>query len=92
MIAFGAFLTSWIHFVTHYRHTVDRFWFFAARHNPDDAPLVTWFNGGVSIIDDFIDLQYLLATDLISPEVPAWSDCSRNLALVVLITRALESI
>ncbi len=25
-----------------------RFWFFAARNNPDNAPLVTWFNGGVS--------------------------------------------
>lgn len=25
-----------------------RFWFFAARKNPDTAPLVLWFNGGVS--------------------------------------------
>jgi hypothetical protein len=25
-----------------------RFWFFAARNNPDTAPLVLWFNGGVS--------------------------------------------
>ncbi|KAI0271169.1 hypothetical protein BGY98DRAFT_1006915 [Russula aff. rugulosa BPL654] len=24
------------------------FWFFAARENPDNAPLITWFNGGVS--------------------------------------------
>ena len=23
------------------------FWFFAARNNPDTAPLITWFNGGV---------------------------------------------
>ena len=26
----------------------NRFWFFAARKNPDKAPLITWFNGGVS--------------------------------------------
>ena len=26
----------------------NRFWFFAARNNPDKAPLITWFNGGVS--------------------------------------------
>ena len=25
-----------------------RFWFFAARNNPDTAPLALWFNGGVS--------------------------------------------
>jgi carboxypeptidase C (cathepsin A) len=25
----------------------NRFWFFAARNNPEKAPLVTWFNGGV---------------------------------------------
>ena len=25
-----------------------RFWFFAARTNPKTAPLITWFNGGVS--------------------------------------------
>jgi hypothetical protein len=25
-----------------------RFWFFAARKNPQNAPLITWFNGGVS--------------------------------------------
>jgi len=24
------------------------FWFFAARHNPDTAPLTIWLNGGVS--------------------------------------------
>ena len=30
------------------RFSADRFWFFAARNNPDTAPLVTWFNGGVS--------------------------------------------
>jgi hypothetical protein len=28
--------------------STDRFWFFAARNDPDTAPLVTWFNGGVS--------------------------------------------
>ena len=28
--------------------SADRFWFFAARNNSDTAPLVTWFNGGVS--------------------------------------------
>jgi hypothetical protein len=26
----------------------DRFWFFAARNNSETAPLITWFNGGVS--------------------------------------------
>ena len=29
-------------------NVTDRFWFFAARNNPDTAPLITWFNGGVS--------------------------------------------
>lgn len=28
--------------------SVDRFWFFAARENPDTAPLAIWLNGGVS--------------------------------------------
>jgi Serine carboxypeptidase len=28
--------------------SANRFWFFAARHDPDKAPLITWFNGGVS--------------------------------------------
>ncbi len=28
--------------------SINRFWFFAARKNPDKAPLITWFNGGVS--------------------------------------------
>jgi carboxypeptidase C (cathepsin A) len=31
-------------------HVYPRFWFFAARKNPDTAPLVLWFNGGVSRI------------------------------------------
>ena len=31
-----------------YQCSTDRFWFFAARKNPDTAPLITWFNGGVS--------------------------------------------
>jgi hypothetical protein len=30
---------------------IDRFWFFAARNNPETAPLITWFNGGVSGAD-----------------------------------------
>ena len=29
-------------------HFIKRFWFFAARNNPETAPLITWFNGGVS--------------------------------------------
>jgi len=33
------------------RHSIDRFWFFAARKNPETAPLITWFNGGVSGAD-----------------------------------------
>ena len=32
-------------------HPIDRFWFFAARKNPETAPLITWFNGGVSGAD-----------------------------------------
>jgi hypothetical protein len=31
-----------------YQCSTNRFWFFAARNDPDTAPLVTWFNGGVS--------------------------------------------
>ena len=31
-----------------HQRSTDRFWFFAARKDPDKAPLVTWFNGGVS--------------------------------------------
>jgi hypothetical protein len=31
-----------------YEHTTNRFWFFAARNNPETAPLITWLNGGVS--------------------------------------------
>ena len=31
-----------------YEHSIDRFWFFAARKDPGTAPLITWFNGGVS--------------------------------------------
>lgn len=27
------------------------FWFFEARNNPDSAPLITWFNGGVGASD-----------------------------------------
>ena len=34
-----------------YEHSIKRFWFFAARNNPDTAPLITWFNGGVSGAD-----------------------------------------
>jgi Serine carboxypeptidase len=71
MKAFGACRISWTHFFISYRHPVDRFWFFAARNNPDTAPLITWFNGGVSTINSFKDLQYLPATNFISPEVPA---------------------
>ena len=34
-----------------YEHSIGRFWFFAARNNPESAPLITWFNGGVSDAD-----------------------------------------
>jgi len=34
-----------------YERSIDRFWFFAARKNPETAPLITWFNGGVSGAD-----------------------------------------
>ena len=37
----------------------NRFWFFAARKNPDKAPLITWFNGGVSNPVRHSILQYL---------------------------------
>ena len=37
-----------VHSVRFYKCSIDRFWFFAARRNPDKAPLITWFNGGVS--------------------------------------------
>ena len=39
--------------------STNRFWFFAARHNPDKAPLITWFNGGVSdtVVDQFCNPQ-----------------------------------
>jgi hypothetical protein len=30
-----------------YHCPTNRFWFFAARNNPDKAPFITWFNGGV---------------------------------------------
>lgn len=30
-------------------HNGPRFWYFAARNNPDTAPLALWFNGGVCI-------------------------------------------
>jgi hypothetical protein len=36
----------------------NRFWFFAARKNPDKAPLITWFNGGVSNTVRHSILQY----------------------------------
>jgi hypothetical protein len=36
----------------------NRFWFFAARKNPDKAPLITWFNGGVSDTVRHSILQY----------------------------------
>ena len=38
---FGVSLCNFYHCPT------NRFWFFAARNNPDKAPLITWFNGGV---------------------------------------------
>jgi len=45
------------------------FWFFAARHNPDKAPLAIWLNGGVS---RFAYLNLLVVKLLISqsPEAP----------------------
>ena len=36
----------------------NRFWFFAARNNPQQAPLITWFNGGVSDTVRHSILQY----------------------------------
>jgi hypothetical protein len=47
--ASGLYLT--LRFSLHlyiYMCSTTRFWFFAARRNPDKAPLITWFNGGVS--------------------------------------------
>lgn len=32
---------------------VSRFWFFAARNNPDTAPVAVWLNGGVSQDDQY---------------------------------------
>jgi hypothetical protein len=43
----------------------NRFWFFAARNNPDTAPLITWFNGGVSDTVRHSILQY-------SGSISAW--------------------
>ena len=41
-------LRSEVPFYIFNKHSIDRFWFFAARNNPESAPLVTWLNGGVS--------------------------------------------
>ena len=37
--------------VDFYERSIHRFWFFAARKDPEIAPLITWFNGGVSGAD-----------------------------------------
>ena len=47
----------------------NRFWFFAARKNPDSAPLVTWFNGGVS--DTVSTFYFAILRNYISLEVLA---------------------
>lgn len=47
-----------------YMCSVDRFWFFAARRNLDKAPLVTWFNGGVS---DNVSFYFAILRDLYQP-------------------------
>ena len=39
----GCFYVLFFH-----QRCTDRFWFFAARNNSETAPLITWFNGGVS--------------------------------------------
>ena len=39
--------------------SVDRFWFFAARENPDTAPLAIWLNGGVSDRLCFVQTPFL---------------------------------
>jgi hypothetical protein len=46
--ASGLYLTPGSLCIFLYLCSTNRFWFFAARHNPDKAPLITWFNGGVS--------------------------------------------
>jgi hypothetical protein len=47
----------------------NRFWFFAARKNPDSAPLITWFNGGVS--DTVSTFYFAMLRNYISLEVLA---------------------
>lgn len=49
-----------------------RFWFFAARENPDTAPLTIWLNGGVRTMvpHGILDWTLTQASLLGSPEVP----------------------
>jgi len=42
-----------------------RFWFFAARKNPNTAPFALWFNGGVSFIFPLLFLCY-------NQQITAW--------------------
>jgi hypothetical protein len=56
------------------------FWFFAARNNPDDAPLTIWLNGGVSRSAYQNRVTEILMYQ--SPEVLLCSVCSRSMALV----------
>ena len=73
-----------------YGHSVDRFWFFAARNNPATAPLITWFTGGVSDADPLPMLR--CSANHISPEVPACLGCFWRLVPAGSTTRAPESI
>jgi hypothetical protein len=73
-----------------YEHFTDRFWFFAARNSPESAPLITWFNGGVSDVDRPSILG--CSVNYISPEAPAWLGCFRNLDPASSTTRVPELI
>lgn len=80
--ASGLYLTlGFSLFICIYLCYTNRFWFFAARHNPDKAPLITWFNGGVS---DTVCQSILQSSENpFSPEVPACSACFKRMVLAV---------
>lgn len=61
-----------------------RFWFFASRKNPETAPLVLWFNGGVNIYHSRIPSAWWPSIN--SPEARAWSACSKSMVHAELIT------